>query len=109
MRILVICWLLLVSVRLLGTLPARADTPPSKGQRAPAVSAEIARLIADLDGDRFDLRRRAVARLEELTAEPGSATILSRRIEQVLVMPKYVTAARFHSGTSTVGHELLRA
>lgn len=87
MRILVICWLLLVSVRLLGTLPARADTPPSKGQRAPAVSAEIARLIADLDGDRFDLRRRAVARLEELTAEPGSATILSRRIEQVLVMP----------------------
>lgn len=87
MRIFVVCWLLLISVRLLGTLPARADAPPSQSQRAEAFRAEIARLLAELDSDRYDLRRRAMARLEALAAEPDVATFLSRRIEQVLVMP----------------------
>lgn len=87
MRILVVCWLLLIGVRLLGTLPARADAPPSPSQRAEVVSAEVARLLADLDSDRYDLRHRAAARLEALAAEPGAATFLARRIEQVLVMP----------------------
>ncbi len=92
MRISLVCWLLPLGIPLLGSLAVRANAPPSDApssteHSADAVRAEVARLLVELDSDRYDLRQRAANRLEALTAEPGMATFLSRQFEQVLVMP----------------------
>ena len=48
---------------------------------------EVARLIGQLDSDRFEARRAAAERLEQLVAQPELGPFLAAEFQRVLVRP----------------------
>jgi len=90
-------WLLLLSIGLIGMTAsaAAADAPSVEGDHD-ALRQEVACLIGELDSDRFEVRRRAADRLEELVARPELGRILSAEFQRVLVRPDVSFEVRWH-------------
>ena len=80
-------WLLLAAPQLCWMTPSPSEAAPADAPPGDRARNEVARLIADLDSDRYEVRQRAVARLEQLVAEPGMDATLSREFQRVLVLP----------------------
>jgi hypothetical protein len=60
------------------------------------LSGEIGRLLGDLDSDRFEVRRRAAARLEEMVARPELGRLLSGEFNRALLRPDISFEVRWH-------------
>jgi hypothetical protein len=89
---LTIQWLLLLG--LIGPLNA-ADDPPSQHEQQ-RIRAEVARLLAELDSDQFEVRRRAAARLEALVARPELGRLLSAEFQRALADLEVSFEVRWH-------------
>jgi len=74
--------------------PAGADEGLSSAQQA-RFRVEVDRLIADLDGDRFEARRRAAARLKELVADPRWKQALAEEFHRVLAQADVSSEVRW--------------
>ncbi|HUT10327.1 MAG TPA: hypothetical protein VMY42_07520 [Thermoguttaceae bacterium] len=74
-----------IAILALLLLPAvtGADEEPATAEQA-RFGEEVARLIEGLDNDRFEVRRRAAARLEELVADPQWQRLLAEEFHRVL-------------------------
>jgi hypothetical protein len=60
------------------------------------LSGEIGRLMGDLDSDRFEVRRSAAARLEEMAAQPELGRLLSGEFKRALLRPDISFEVRWH-------------
>ena len=58
--------------------------------------AEVARLLEELDHDRFDVRHGAASRLEAMVARPELGRLLSAEFQRVLVSPELSFEVRWH-------------
>ena len=73
------CWLPVAAVlAILLSTAASADEPP------PPPAAEVSRLIAELNSDRFDIRERAADKLRTLAEQPA-AHLLAQMLGEVLL------------------------
>ncbi len=71
-----------------GDAPRPADTEK--------VCTEVARLLAELDDDEFDVRHRAAADMEKLIARRELGPILSAEFQKVLLQPDISFEVRWH-------------
>lgn len=68
--------------------PAAADADRLRG--------DVTRLVGELDSDRFEVRRDAAERLEELVAKPELGRFLADEFQQRLVRPDVSFEVRWH-------------
>jgi hypothetical protein len=66
---------------------ADQEPAPTGSFRPEVVRREVARLVADLDSDRFAVRRKASARLGAMIARPELGALLAEEFDRVLVRP----------------------
>ena len=71
-----------------GESPTAADADRLRG--------DVTRLLGELDSDRFEVRRDAAERLEELVAKPELGRFLAGEFQQVLVRPDVSFEVRWH-------------
>lgn len=90
---LVLCLIFAAAV-LSGHWASGSETPGNRGDEQ--VVQEVTRLLAEVDSDRYDVRQRAIRRLEGMVAEPGMAIHLSRQMQRVLVSPGTSLELRKH-------------
>ncbi len=69
---------------LLAAAPSGADRPAAKID-ADRLRGEVARLMADLDSDSFEVRNRAAKRLEEMIAQPELGPFLADDFQRTLI------------------------
>lgn len=67
--------------------------PQARGQQ---LRAEVARLVEQLDDDRFEVRRRAADRLEAMMARPEWGRLLAAEFRRALVRPDLSFEVRWH-------------
>ena len=69
-------------------LGAIADPPMAAGVDPDQFRREVAKLVEELDSDRFSVRRQAGAKLEQLASQPELGPLLAEQFERVLIMPE---------------------
>lgn len=68
---------------------------------ASPTAADVARLVGELDSDRFEVRQRAAERLEELVAKPELGQLMADEFQQALVRPDVSFEVRWRLGRWT--------
>ncbi len=79
--------LLLLALPLLLAAAPNGGGKPSPAADRDRLRGEVARLLGDLDSDRFEVRERAAGRLEELLAKPELGPLLAAEFRRRLVRP----------------------
>ena len=88
-RLLVIfCCVTFVAARVLAVEPSTANRDVLHG--------EVTRLLDELDSDRFEVRRKAAERLEELVDKPELGRFLAAEFHRVLRRPDASFEVRWH-------------
>lgn len=73
-----------------------AEEGPAAETDQQQLLTEVARLLEQLDDDRFDVRGRASERLEALVARPELGRLLAAEFRRVLVRPEVSFEVRWH-------------
>ncbi len=58
--------------------------PPDTAERPAVLTAQVAKLVVQLDSDRFEVRSRAAIELERLIDRPDAATVLAAEFDRAL-------------------------
>jgi hypothetical protein len=88
---------LLLAAVPLGLGAARgAEAGPTHETDPQQCSAEVARLLDQLDDDQFEVRRGAAARLEALVAKPELGPLLATEFQRALADPEVSFEVRWH-------------
>jgi len=89
--------LLLLSTGLIGpALAADADNMPPNSGGDGQLRDKVAKLVEQLDSDRFEARRLAAVRLEELVSRPELGRLLSAEFQRVLIRADVSFEVRWH-------------
>ena len=78
----------------LGVVRAAEDGPKTATDQQ--LSVEVSRLLAQLDDDQFEVRRRAAARLEAMVARPELGRLLAGEFQRAVVAPQVSFEVRWH-------------
>jgi hypothetical protein len=78
----------------LGVICAGEDRPKTAAD--PQLRAEVARLLAQLDDDQFEVRRRAAAGLEAMVAKPELGRLLAAEFQRAAADPRASFEVRWH-------------
>lgn len=89
-------YLLLTAIPLDGGMVRAAEGGPGTETDPQRLRAEVARLLEQLDHDRFDVRRRAETALEAFVARPELGRLLSTEFQRVLVRPELSFEVRWY-------------
>ena len=79
------CRLVLLTLPLLLAAAPNGGGEPSPAAESDRLRGEVARLLGDLDSDRFEVRDRAAQRLEELVGKPELGPLLAAEFQRRLV------------------------
>ncbi len=77
------CRFVLLTLALWAAVAAGGE--PAPAAQSDRLGGEVARLLHDLDSDRFEVRQRAAQRLDELVAQPELGPLLAAEFQRRLV------------------------
>jgi len=86
-RVFLVCLLFLPVLVIGRPLGVVADPPEVASVDPDQLRRQVARLVEELDSDRFSVRRQAGAKLEQLASQPELGRLLAEQFEQVLIRP----------------------